>query len=598
MLLISLAALSVSCFLCGALFPAASRLFGEQAAGRAYLWEAVGSAAGGLVAGLVLIRFLSPVEAAWGLGLLNGLAACGWAARLRWRGRFLLAAVPALLVLCALPKWGALSRPRVWTRNSVYGSLAVVESEGARSLYENGLRLFTVPDPEAAEEAVHYALLEHPSPRSALLIGGGVNGSAAQALQHGLARLDYVELDPAVLDIAREFFPREWAALQADPRVRVHVADGRLFVKTTTARFDVIVVNLPDPQTALLNRFYTAEFFEEAARRLSDTGVLAFSLTGSENYIPANLAELLRCMNQTARSVFPEVTAMPGEMVHFFATKRAGVLASGPAELLARLRSRHLETSYVSEYFIPFRMAPDRVRELERQIRPLDDTPVNRDSRPVAYAFSLAVWSSQFHAAYRTAFGVVAAIVGALVLLAAAGCRRSLRASAAFCTVSTGFVTIGLEILALLGFQAAYGYVYSYLALLIAAFMVGLAAGSYLGLRHQARTPGLALAVVQMVAVLVSIGAGIAAGMAWSPGLAFLAGCLGGFQFCLAARIFHAGAGTLYALDVAGSCLGALLFSVYLVPVFGFFRTGLLLALVSLAAALTALSSSLRRPAR
>src|SRR5208337_4592030 len=103
------------------------------------------------------------------------------------------------------------SQERFWrglqlvaTRNSVYGSLAVVGTEGSRSVYENGVVLFNVPDPAAAEEAVHYALLEHPSPRSLLLIGGGLNGSIAQALRHtSLERIDYVELDPAILDLAR-----------------------------------------------------------------------------------------------------------------------------------------------------------------------------------------------------------------------------------------------------------------------------------------------------------------------------------------------------------------------------------------------------------
>jgi len=59
-------------------------------------------------------------------------------------------------------------------------NLVLVGREGAATLYENGLAVVTVPDPEAAEEAVHYALLEHPAPSSLLLIGGGTNGSLAR----------------------------------------------------------------------------------------------------------------------------------------------------------------------------------------------------------------------------------------------------------------------------------------------------------------------------------------------------------------------------------------------------------------------------------
>ena len=191
-----------------------------------------------------------------------------------------------------LPRLDAVSVARSWSgfkllavRNSAYGNLAVVDNGGSRSLYENGLVLFTAPDPAAAEEAVHYALLAHPAPRRVLLIGGGVNGSLAQALQHpSVQDIDYVEIDPAVLDLSRLYFPEFWNPIAADPRVRVHVTDGRWFLKAGSGRYDVIIVNLPDPQTAQLNRFYTLEFFAQAARRLAVSGVLALQLSGSEDY--------------------------------------------------------------------------------------------------------------------------------------------------------------------------------------------------------------------------------------------------------------------------------------------------------------------------
>lgn len=75
-----------------------------------------------------------------------------------------------------------------------------------------------------------------------------------------------------------------------------------------------------------------------------------------------------------------------------------------------------------------------------------------------------------------------------------------------------------------------------------------------------------------------------------------LAGALGGWQFPLANRIYfaeqaRARPGTLYAVDLAGACVGALLISAYLVPVFGFLRTGELIAVVNLAPAAMALIS-------
>ena len=655
MLLTSFSVLGPLCILSGALFTAGSKVYqtaattsAGEATGSVYLWEAVGSSGGGVVAGLMLIRYLSSLDIAWLLAVLNLMAACGLAITSRPLRRAVIGGLVGIAAVLAFSGWpqrlDAISQAHFWrglhlvaTRNSVYGSLAVVGTEGSRSVYENGVVLFNVPDPPAAEEAVHYALLEHPSPRSLLLIGGGLNGSIAQALRHPtLQRVDYVELDPAILELAREYFPNHWLALRADPRVHVHVTDGRLFLKTTQSTFDVVIVNLPEPQNAQLNRFYTVEFFREASQKLTPTGLLSFQLRSSEDYISPELGQFLRSIHKSLLAVFPAVTAIPGETVHFFAARQAGALASGSDELLARLHARNLETSYVSEYFIPFRMTPDRMADLDTQIRPLTSTPLNRDFAPVAYYFDVALWSSQFNQGYRRLFRamaevnfgtVLATVAIALALLVVGGrfaTRRRVRMSAdtarksacatsqfatGFCTGSTGFTMIGLEMLLLLAFQAVYGYVYQQLAVLIAAFMAGMALGSWLELRRATHGGMRVLAMTQLLAAaapLVLLGLFVAIGQASSslltlvasqlafPALALVSGMLGGYEFALASRIFFAGThtnnsaphrpGTLYALDLAGSCLCAVLFSVWLVPVFGFLKTALLSVLVSLAA--------------
>jgi spermidine synthase len=649
MMITSFLALSLFCTIAGWLFAAGSGLYAEQlcvstvkATGSVYLLEALGSGAGGIVAGLVLIRYFGAFEIAALLALLNLLAAAILAIRSRFCRRVTIGALLGAFVLFifpfAAPRLETSSLARLWRGldlvaacNSVYGNLAIVQTGASRSLFENGLFLFTAPDEEAAEEAVHYALLEHPSPRSLLLIGGGANGSLAQALRYSsLDRIDYVELDPRILDLARQYFPKQWNTAQADPRVHVHSTDGRLFLKTTDRRFDVILVNLPDPQTAQLNRFYTVEFFREAAQKLTPSGILSFQLKGSENYISPELAELLRCINRTLRAVFPAVAAIPGNTVHFFAAGRTGILTSDPQVLISRLESRHLHTTYVREYYIPFRMMPDRMVDLDVQIKPRDGTLINRDFMPVAYYFDAVLWSTRFNRASGRLFRLIAGIKfeslagGAGLLLLALAVwlgRRGQRhpaASAGFCVAAMGFTLIGLEILLLLAFQAIYGYVYRQLSIVIAGFMAGMAVGSWLGLRRISRSSAASLEETDMglLAGLEILAALAGLVMYWlftlldqvnSPGglfvvsqflfpvLALLCGLLGGYQFPLASRIFFAGPkregrqGTPYALDLAGACLGAIVLSAYLIPVFGFLKTALLMGMVNLAAALAVL---------
>jgi spermidine synthase len=269
--------------------------------------------------------------------------------------------------------------------------------------------------------------------------------------------------------------------------------------------------------------------------------------------------------------------------------------------------------------------------DLERQIRPQESTPVNRDFAPIAYYFDVALWSTRFNQSYRQFFQLVAsvdfrhlAVVVGLLLFAVAGLANWFtgkehrpRTNAACCVTAMGFTLIGLEILLLLAFQAIYGYVYHQLAIVIASFMVGMALGSWRGLRRapsKAQAAGLAemqtLTLLQALAALSPLllyvvfvvvteikdpSALSLVSQTLFPALALLCGLLGGYQFPVASRIYFSGSangmrspGIVYALDLAGACVGAVVLSAYWVPVFGFLRTALLMAVVNLAPAVLA----------
>jgi hypothetical protein len=89
------------------------------------------------------------------------------------------------------------------------------------------------------------------------------------------------------------------------------------------------------------------------------------------------------------------------------------------------------------------------------------------------------------------------------------------------------------------------------------------------------------------------------------PAMALLVGALGGYQFVIATKVFFAdgeedrrGAGLLYGLDLAGACLGALVFGAYLIPLAGFFNAALGVAALNLAPAIAAARASRRKPGR
>jgi len=636
--------LSVFCALSGFLFVAASRMYQEECAASrrvatssAYLFDAAGSALGGILASLVLLRFLESFQIAILVTLVNLCMAAILFSRAIRRGVLAVALAGTVLAIPLInyvaPSLSKTSQYRLWrgfhvlgSHDSIYGNLAVIETGNIRSIYDNGAILASAPDEASAEEAIHYALLEHPAPKQVLLIGGGVNGSIGQALKHpSVERLDYVELDPALIEMTMQFFPAQAAAL-SDPRVHIHYADGRRYLKTTTDMFDVIILDLPEPQTAQLNRFYTEEFFRSGLDHLAPGGLFALQLRSSEDYISPELAELLRCIQHTLRQAFPYTSVIPGETIHFFGALQAGVLTDDPRMLISRLRSRNIDTQYVREYFIPFRMMPDRMEQIRELLQPLPTTSINRDLEPIAYYYDVVLWSAQFKSAYARWFriaghtGFMSVILGALVILLTAaaivaypqGRTTRARASAVYCVGMTGFTLMALQIFILLAFQSVYGYVYHQLAILIAMLMAGIALGSWLGIRQMRqgnRQPVRRMTATQFVvaisgpALVLSVSvlsrisnladARLTAQLVF-PAVAVGSGMLGGYQFPIATEVYLCDGGpsprqgALYAIDLVGGCIGALLLCTYLIPIFGFWRTAWLTAAVNLVPALLA----------
>jgi spermidine synthase len=273
-------------------------------------------------------------------------------------------------------------------------------------------------------------------------------------------------------------------------------------------------------------------------------------------------------------------------------------------------------------------MMPDRMLELETQIQPEAGTRTNRDFAPIAYYFDMALWSTKFNGGYRRIFqtmagirfgplatGIAVALLGLVGIVGwLSGAEKRARVNAGFCAAAMGFTLIGLELLLLLAFQAIYGYVYQQLAIIIAGFMLGMAMGSWWGLRGAAHSGGgrdaRRLFYLQILAgvsplVLYLLFEGLVAinnpanvflaSQILFPVLGVLCGIFGGYQFAVATRIFFSsskgnrtGAGTLYALDLAGACVGAVVLSMYLVPVFGFRETAWLMGVVNLAPAVLA----------
>ena len=120
---------------------------------------------------------------------------------------------------------------------------------------------------------VYLPVAIHPRPRRALLVSYGV-GSTAGALVDtaALETIDVVDVSSTVIEATRSVYPRGAHPLE-DPRVRLHVEDGRFFLLTTRERFDIITAEPPPPVAAGMGSLYSREYFALVRSRLAEGGV-------------------------------------------------------------------------------------------------------------------------------------------------------------------------------------------------------------------------------------------------------------------------------------------------------------------------------------
>jgi len=611
-LIVSFLILLPYAFFIGALFTLGCevlRKFSQnQVITQVYLKEAIGAGIGGILFYFFLCPKIPILKIALYLSLL--IATYSWFYGQRFSK---ILKVLNFLILClifiSLINWQWLEKKsRQWqwqpykvivSKDTIYGHLTFLKTQNQIIVYESGLYAFTYPDPATTEYAVHLALLEHPKPKSVLLIGGGVSGCLNEILKHpSIKNIIYVELDPYLIKLSKRYLPNEIKNALKDKRVKVFHQDGRLFIKNITKKFDVIILHLGDPVTAQLNRFYTQDFFKEVKNILDKNGIFCLSVSSAPDMIGLVLADFLRSIYFTLKTVFKEVLALPGEKAYFLASPSKNTLTPNMEVLFERIRERKLNLKYVQEYYLKFDLSPLKLAFFKSILEETKIFDLNTDLKPRCYFYGMVLWSTTHFPAIRKTvlklrhlsltyclFFIIA--LGILIFIFS---KRYLNLPLFNAVFITGFTEMSLEIIVFISFQVFYGYVYHELAILITAFMLGLTLGSFIIRSYPPNKPKKFLLYLQAGLCIICI---IELGIVYFlnnmkvlqypilihllfPSLLLLAGILGGMQFLTAAEAYRqAGeeikkvASIFYGIDLFGSALGALGTSLIIIPILG-----------------------------
>jgi spermidine synthase len=579
------------CLVGGAMIPVAGSLLHEEGTtSKVYVVDTLGDIGGGLLFSVVLVYLFSHWDSFLTLGLLNLFAAL---IMLSYKG------LPAVCLLglgmlaarpfdMATLSWRFPGQEIILNKNTPFAQLTISKTGKQLNVLQDAIPLFSTGDLDM-ETVAHLPLCQVREGARVLLIAGGVFGTIDEISRHNPVRIDYIELDPAILELdklihgglARSF-------------VHVKVGDGRLFVKETSMQYDAIIVDLPDPENVQLNRFYTQEFFDEAKSILASDGVLSFTLIGSENYLEEKGLALNRSVYAALKRVFKHILVFPGTTHYYLASD-----ASLTDNIAGVLAERGITTKRLVDYELPTMADPFRM-EILRGLLSQKEVPPNKDLSPLAFGHLIDLWLKKSGSPKTVLYVIVIAILGFAVL----ACRKDrLR----FTIATSGYAGMAFELSLLLLFQVIYGYVYLRICIFITLYMIGSALGALVSGRVDKTANWQILACdasLILFAALACVAALVGARLTGHislfvmqyvtiPGLLFLAAFAAGCQFSAVSRVARGiGAeitGRLYVSDLAGAACGTILTGLVFLP-----KIGILGVLISVMA-LKGLSLGLNR---
>jgi len=528
---------------------------------RIYIIDNLGDVSGGALFSFALVFLVTPLQAACLANLpllLSTYLLFGVSSR-RHPAVYLGTGVTIAILVVGIfleptsldPSEGEL----VYYRESRYGRIQIQQDQDQFTLFVSGNPLYGNQNLSMAEETIHYTLAQLHQTNNILLISAQ-GGMMVELEKYKPASVDYVELDPEVANVQFRF-----GLIKKIPGLNVIHQDGRAYLADSEKIYDAIIVNLSEPDTFQLNRFFTDRFFDLARRHLAEHGVLSFAMKGYDNYLAEPQRQKLSSLYNTVTDFFEHVLLLPGQKIFFLCSSQP--LKTDIPGLLVK---KNIHTRYIRGYYYG-NLTPERIERLNTLIDPT--TPKNRDYFPQLMRLMFMQWFAKFSTS-PTGFIAVLGILSLIYLI-------RIRAEE-FVLFSTGFTVMGSEILVIFAFQIFFGYIYLQIGMIVTVFLAGLLPGAWFGdrLRYRSKqtlaiSDGLLIVLMGLLIIVVIYG-GHHLSVAFFLVFGFVISLICGFQFPVALYLRGGDAPAVtrtFSADLIGAACGTLVTNVVLIPYFG-----------------------------
>lgn len=460
----------------------------------------------------------------------------------------------------------------LFTHETPVGRLTLAEKDGQLNYYNGSFPLWSSGDVINREEQIHYAMLQKPNADNVLVIAGNFHEADLELEKYHPKKITNLSLSCWF----EKFLPDSLKMTESNI-ITISMDDPVHFLLQTKDRYDVVFLNVGDPITAFLNKFYTNDFMLFIKSRMTSEGVICMSLSTAMNYQDAAVKDLNASLLFSLRHVFGNCLIIPGNRLYFLASHDSLRL-----DIAEAVKQSGLKNEYVSDAYIEDDLLADRSRRITMALDSL--APANSLWQPGGYYRAGKVYLSQFQ---------VSLIPIAIFLLLLSGIVLMKSSRGSWLLFGAGFASAGLEYLVLAGYQTAFGNLSQEAGLIFALFMAGTALGSFLwtGIKNQRYNLHMVLLLNLLIMLLFPMLLGrvnpfmthrtslLLLFFSQIFTLAFIIGSLFTLGSLQTSNRIESGVGQLYGSDLAGSAWGMLAFSLFVFPLFGIWGSMALLVL-------------------
>jgi len=449
----------------------------------------------------------------------------------------------------------------------------IAEKNDEYFVFSNGSLKYQSKDPDYSE-FFGWAMLSGKDIKNVLLVNGAYTGGIKEIKRYkGIEKITALETDTDVAGLLEKILQTS-----ADYE-NVEFVHGDLiyylYNLNKMQKYDLVLLNLPAPDTFINNRYFTLEFYKLLKNYLNENGLIAFSMPFTENILQKEIFYSISPVYRTIKEVFSNVEIISGEKIIFIASD--GGITLSPEKILAGLKKQNLKIPQLNYVYINEKL--EKSADVKKMLDN-SNAKTNKILEPETYLRSIKKDLFMFK---KSSNFIKAAFILFLFIYVLYKLIKSGKNYKNFFSYLSIFLfsstAIMLEMSLILIYQSFYGYLYRSIGLLYSFFMLGTLIGAILFMIFDIKNFKLTVVLNEMLNVIVllyvlnfkSIEQPVNPNMIMF--LIIAAGFFIGAMFNLMLK--NAELSVLYGADLVGGAAGGIIFGLIIFPLTGF--TGIII---------------------